>query len=122
MRIGLSTHDEAQADAALTEPIDYLAIGPVFGTTSKERPDPTVGLERTIAIARRVRAARPELPVVAIGGIGVEQARSLAGHVDTIAVIGALLPAVGEGSDAARARAQALVEAFRAPDVLRDEP
>ncbi len=43
--IGFSTHSVEQAIAADVFPIDYVAIGPVFATTTKENPDPTVGLE-----------------------------------------------------------------------------
>ena len=43
--IGLSTHNADQMRAAGREPADYVAYGPVFGTASKERPDPEVGLE-----------------------------------------------------------------------------
>jgi len=63
--IGVSTHNEAQLREAIAARPDYLAFGPVYGTTSKERPDPTVGVEgvrQAVAIAR-------ELPLVVIGGI-----------------------------------------------------
>lgn len=70
--IGLSTHDSAQADAARAAGADLIAFGPVFDTTSKENPDPTVGLEALRAICR---AAGP--PVVAIGGISVERAPAI---------------------------------------------
>jgi thiamine-phosphate pyrophosphorylase len=63
--IGYSTHSVAQALAAASLPIDYLAIGPVFGTNTKENPDPVVGLDGL----RAVRSAIPNLPLVAIGGI-----------------------------------------------------
>jgi thiamine-phosphate pyrophosphorylase len=63
--LGVSTHNVRQLRAALkTEAADYLAIGPVFATGSKDNPDPVVGLEG-------VKAARAltRLPLVAIGGI-----------------------------------------------------
>jgi thiamine-phosphate pyrophosphorylase len=86
--LGISTHNEAQLAAALAEPADYLAIGPVFGTASKANPDPIVGLAG-------VRAARAltSKPLVAIGGITLENAKSVfdAG-ADSIAIIAALLP------------------------------
>ena len=63
--IGYSTHSVAQAMEAARLPIDYLAIGPIFGTSTKENPDPVVGLEGL----RAVRSAIPNLPLVAIGGI-----------------------------------------------------
>lgn len=70
--IGLSTHNLEQARAARSEPIDYLAFGPIFHTTTKSRPDPIVGVEGLRAICRQV-----ELPVVAIGGIGPDRARQV---------------------------------------------
>jgi len=68
--IGFSTHSVAEAVDALDLPIDYLAIGPVFATSSKENPDPVVGLDSL----RRVRKAIGHLPLVAIGGITRERA------------------------------------------------
>lgn len=70
--VGVSTHTAAQVAEALSEPIDYLAVGPVFPTTTKERPDPTVGLSGVSAAARL--AAGRALPVVAIGGIRADRA------------------------------------------------
>src|SRR4051812_19965313 len=58
--IGFSTHSVEQTIAAARLPVDYIAIGPVFATTSKENPDPQVGLEGL----RRVREAVPFLPLV----------------------------------------------------------
>jgi thiamine-phosphate pyrophosphorylase len=86
--IGFSTHNVEQAVAAASLPIDYLAIGPIFTTSSKENPDPVVGLDGL----RRVRQAIPGLPLVAIGGITPENAlETLAAGADSLAVIGALL-------------------------------
>jgi thiamine-phosphate pyrophosphorylase len=86
--IGFSTHNLEQARLAARLPIDYLAIGPIFPTLSKENPDPTVGLDGL----RRVREAVPSLPLVAIGGITVENAPdTVAAGADSLAVIGALL-------------------------------
>lgn len=64
MFIGYSTHNEAQLRAGDREPVDYLALGPLFGTSSKENPDPTVGLSELA----RIRAVTSK-PLVAIGGI-----------------------------------------------------
>ena len=55
--IGFSTHNPEQLRAAAAEPADYLAIGPIFGTQSKQRPDPTVGLARLAQWRRAERAA-----------------------------------------------------------------
>lgn len=63
--IGLSTHSPEQAVAALTLPIDYIAIGPIFSTTTKDNPDPPVGLEGLTRVRRLISG----FPLVAIGGI-----------------------------------------------------
>lgn len=87
--LGFSTHNEEQLLAAGEEPADYLAIGPVFETFSKENPDPALGLERLAALR-----ALTQKPLVAIGGITREQAQAvLRTGADSIAVIGDLLPA-----------------------------
>ena len=87
--IGFSTHNVEQAVAAARLPVDYVAVGPVFATTSKEKPDPQVGLEGL----RRVReAVGASVRLVAIGGITRENARSvLAAGADSVALISALL-------------------------------
>lgn len=86
--IGFSTHNMEQAKLAAEMPIDYLAIGPIFTTTSKEKPDPVVGLEGLMEVRRMV----PHLPLVAIGGITPATAVDvLAAGADSVAVIGALL-------------------------------
>jgi thiamine-phosphate pyrophosphorylase len=87
--IGFSTHSVEQAIAAARMPVDYVAIGPVFATRSKENPDPQVGLEGL----RRVREAVGEaVTLVAIGGVTRELAPSvLDAGADSVAVISALL-------------------------------
>jgi thiamine-phosphate pyrophosphorylase len=86
--VGFSTHNEAQLRAAAEEPADYLALGPIFGTVSKLNPDPVVGVEGL----RRLRPLTPR-PLVAIGGITRENARSvLEAGADSVAVIGDLFP------------------------------
>ena len=86
--VGFSTHGVGQAIEAARLPVDYIAIGPAFATSSKENPDPVVGLEGV----RRVREAVPGVPLVAIGGVTAENARSvLEAGADSVAVIGALL-------------------------------
>jgi thiamine-phosphate pyrophosphorylase len=89
--IGLSTHNESQLRAASSEPADYLALGPIFGTVSKQNPDPVVGLEEL----RRLRPLTA-VPLVAIGGITRENARSVIdAGADSVAVIGDLFPENG---------------------------
>ena len=63
--IGFSTHNLEQAVAAAKLPIDYIAFGPVYDTTTKENPDKTVGLDGL----KWVREAIGDFPLVAIGGI-----------------------------------------------------
>jgi thiamine-phosphate pyrophosphorylase len=87
--VGLSTHNAAQMAEALTKPVNYLAIGPVFATGSKQNPDPVVGLDG-VSQARRMRddAGLP-LPLVAIGGITRANAGAvLKAGADSVAVIG----------------------------------
>ncbi|HEV2199563.1 MAG TPA: thiamine phosphate synthase [Bryobacteraceae bacterium] len=86
--IGFSTHNESQLRAAAPEPVDYLAIGPIFGTSTKENPDPTVGLDEF----RRLRPLA-DRPLVAIGGITRVNAKAvLDAGADSVAVIGDLFP------------------------------
>ncbi|MDA0206185.1 MAG: thiamine phosphate synthase [Acidobacteria bacterium] len=81
--IGYSTHNEAQLRAGDGEPVDYLALGPLFGTKSKENPDPAVG----VAELARLRPLSSK-PLVAIGGITRKNAAeaSKAG-ADSVAII-----------------------------------
>jgi thiamine-phosphate pyrophosphorylase len=89
--IGFSTHNETQLLAASGEPVEYLAIGPIFGTSSKMNPDPAVGLGEL----RRLRGLTAR-PLVAIGGITRANARSvLEAGADSVAVIGDLFPEDG---------------------------
>jgi thiamine-phosphate pyrophosphorylase len=85
--LGVSTHNPEQLREADQTTADYLAIGPVFATSSKERPDPVVGLEGV----RRARELTRK-PLVAIGGITRANARSvLEAGADAVAVISDLL-------------------------------
>jgi thiamine-phosphate pyrophosphorylase len=89
--VGFSTHNEAQFRAATAQPVDYIALGPLFATTSKANPDPVVG----VAELRRLRALTNKT-VVGIGGITRERAHEvwLAG-ADSVAIIGDLYPPDG---------------------------
>lgn len=86
--IGFSTHNEQQLRAADSEPVDYLAIGPIFATGSKLNPDPVVGLDQL----RSLRALTRK-PLVAIGGITRELAPQVfKAGADSVAIIGDLYP------------------------------
>jgi thiamine-phosphate pyrophosphorylase len=86
--IGYSTHNIEQAIAATKLPIDYLAIGPIFATTTKGDTAPVLGLDGL----RAVRHAIGAFPLVAIGGITHANARDvIAAGADSVAVISALL-------------------------------
>ncbi|HJZ98137.1 MAG TPA: thiamine phosphate synthase, partial [Candidatus Solibacter sp.] len=87
--IGSSSHTAAQISAAAGEPVDYVAFGPIFGTASKQNPDPATGVEEL----RRVRGL-VEKPLVAIGGITLANALEvLRAGADSLAIIAGLIPA-----------------------------
>ncbi|HTG95323.1 MAG TPA: thiamine phosphate synthase [Pyrinomonadaceae bacterium] len=86
--IGYSTHNLDQAKRALSLPIDYLAIGPIFATTSKTDTEPVVGLDGLRSVARIAN----RLPIVAIGGITFENVHAvIEAGATSVAVISALL-------------------------------
>jgi len=86
--IGFSTHNLVQARLAMTLPIDYLAFGPIFETATKQNPDPIAGLDAL----RDVRASIGSLPMVAIGGITLENgAAVLMAGADALATISELV-------------------------------
>ena len=85
--LGVSTHNPEQVEEANRTSADYLAIGPVFSTSSKDKPDPIVGLEGV----RRARSLTRK-PLVAIGGITRANAASvIEAGADSVAVISDLL-------------------------------
>jgi thiamine-phosphate pyrophosphorylase len=97
--IGLSTHSVEEAERARDEPVDYVAIGPVFETRTKKSAYTPLGVDGVAAVRQVVTK-----PLVAIGGIDLKRARSLWNvGVDGVAVISALR--TGEGSLEQRARA-----------------
>jgi thiamine-phosphate pyrophosphorylase len=99
--MGLSTHNKEQLRAIADEPLDYAALGPIFKTGSKKKPDPVVGLKQLSAWRKHA-----DLPLVAIGGITRENAGSaLAAGADSVAVISDLLPEEN-GKEAIRARVE----------------
>jgi thiamine-phosphate pyrophosphorylase len=104
LKIGRSTHTLEQVTAACAEPIDYIAFGPVFGTRTKSSTTEPRGL---IQLAEVVRCAHPR-PVIAIGGIGLENtAAVVATGAAGVAVISAVAGAADPAS-AARALGQIL--------------
>lgn len=87
--VGISTHNLEQFKAAAETDADYIAVGPVFATRSKAKPDPVVGLE-LIREARQLTSK----PIVAIGGITLERAAEvIAAGADSVAVISDILAA-----------------------------
>jgi thiamine-phosphate pyrophosphorylase len=88
--VGLSTHTPEQLGAALSQPVSYVAVGPVFGTATKATGYEPIGLESVGAAASRTAAAG--LPLVAIGGITIQSARSvIEAGAQSVAVISDLL-------------------------------
>jgi thiamine-phosphate pyrophosphorylase len=86
--MGFSTHNRLQLTRGDAEPVEYLSLGPIFGTNSKDRPDPAVGLEGL----RELRSLTKK-PLVAIGGITMLNAvEVLAAGADSVAVISGTLP------------------------------
>jgi len=84
--VGVSTHNDEQVGVAEVSEADYVAVGPVFGTSTKLDAEPVVGLEGV----RRARALTRK-PLVAIGGITLANARSVVdAGADSVAVIGGL--------------------------------
>jgi len=101
--IGLSIKTVAQAEAAPVDLLDYVGIGGVFATTSKNNPDPPIGVEGLRRIADVFRRRAPKLPLCAIAGIDASNAGSaVAAGVDGVAVISALSLA-SNPTDATRA-------------------
>lgn len=86
--IGFSTHTLEQAVAAIKLPVDYIAFGPIFDTSTKRDPDAVVGIDSL----QRLRDAIGDFPMVAIGGIKPETLRIvLDSGADSVAMIGALV-------------------------------
>ena len=81
--VGISTHNLEQFEEAMKSSADYIAVGPIFATSTKENPDPVVGLE----FLRCVRGLTSK-PIVAIGGITLERAAEvIEAGADSVAVI-----------------------------------
>jgi len=95
--VGISTHNLEQFERGAASTADYIAVGPIFGTSSKANPDPVVGLD----FLRKARNLT-EKPIVAIGGITLVRAASvIEAGADSVAVISGIL---GAPDPAQRAR------------------
>jgi thiamine-phosphate pyrophosphorylase len=91
--VGISTHNRAQFEQAAATSADYIAVGPIFSTSTKANPDPIVGKEF-------IRQVRPltDKPIVAIGGITLERAaEAVRAGADSVAVISDVLRAPDPG-------------------------
>src|SRR5579872_561614 len=87
--VGVSTHNLEQFERAAASSADYVAVGPVFNTSTKANLDPVVGLD----LLRRVRGLTDK-PIVAIGGITLERAAlAIEAGADSVAVISGILSA-----------------------------
>lgn len=89
--IGISIHNREQLQRAIDEPVDYIALGPVFGTQTKQNPDPPIGLELVRHAADLLH--QDPRPLVLIGGITLQNLQSVrdAAPLAIIASIGAIL-------------------------------
>jgi thiamine-phosphate pyrophosphorylase len=111
--VGFSTHTEAQIDETVSLPLDYIAIGPVFGTATKQTGYTAVGLDRVRYAAEAVTRGSPRgreaaRGVVAIGGITLDTAAAvLAAGATAVAVITDLL-ATGDPESRVRAYVERL--------------
>jgi thiamine-phosphate pyrophosphorylase len=84
VRIGISTHDHAELERALSLAPDYIALGPVYPTLLKVMPWPPRGLERVTEWKRQIGA----IPLVAIGGLTVARLQGVfAAGADAAAVV-----------------------------------
>ncbi|MCA9676309.1 MAG: thiamine phosphate synthase, partial [Myxococcales bacterium] len=104
--IGVSTHGDAQVSAAVAGGADYLGFGPVYGTRTKQNPDPVQGIQ---GLARAVALAG-DVGVVAIGGVTPEVAAVIAA---TGAAAACAIGAVNQATDPARA-GRTIGDAWRA--------
>ena len=84
LTLGLSTHDDAELETALRAKPDYIALGPIFPTTLKSMRFAPQGIAKITEWKKRIG----DIPLVAIGGIKLEQAREIfAAGADSIAVV-----------------------------------
>jgi thiamine-phosphate pyrophosphorylase len=105
--VGVSTHNLEQFQQAAATSADYIAVGPVFSTSTKANPDPVIGT----AFIRQVRPLT-EKPIVAIGGITLERAAEvIEAGADSVAVISDILCALDPGK-----RARQYIDLLEAAD------
>jgi thiamine-phosphate pyrophosphorylase len=87
--VGVSTHNLVQFQRAAQSSADYIAVGPIFSTSSKSNPDPIVALD----FIRKMRTLTPK-PIVGIGGISLDRASAvIEAGADSVAVISGILSA-----------------------------
>lgn len=116
LAIGLSTHDEAQLRAALARRPEYVALGPLRPTRSKERPEPVVSEACLVVSGALARSAG--VPLVGIGGLDRETIPLVGPHLSSVALIGALLAEEGTNEEAADAAYASLAHTAREYDAL----
>jgi thiamine-phosphate pyrophosphorylase len=109
LAIGFSTHNRAQAFAAAGAGADYIGFGPIFGTASKQNPDPTVGLVALAEVCREV-----SVPVVAIGGITLDGIAAVAASGARAAAVIAAVANAPDPTVAGRCVAAAFSRSHRA--------
>ena len=102
--IGVSTHDEEQAQRAMEGGADYVAFGPIYQTGSKDNPEPAVGLDRLRALC-----GRASVPIIAIGGITLERVPEI---VRAGAHAAAIIAAVNQAKNV-RVAAESVTRAFK---------
>ncbi|TMJ04745.1 MAG: thiamine phosphate synthase [Alphaproteobacteria bacterium] len=116
--IGLSIKSVAQANAAPLELLDYVGVGGVYATTSKDNPDPPIGVEGLREIVGALHARRRALPICAIAGIDAANAAPvIAAGADGVAVISAL--SMSSDPQAAARQLRHVVDAALATRVAR---
>ena len=94
--LGVSTHNVEQFEDAAATSADYVAVGPVFSTSTKANPDPVIGIE----MLRRIRLLTDK-PIVAIGGITLDRAAEVVqAGADSVAIISDILLAPDPGQRA----------------------
>jgi thiamine-phosphate pyrophosphorylase len=111
--VGATVRNEADVEALAPGAVDYVCIGGVFSTTSKDNSDPPIGLTGFSRLARLARARAPGIPVGAIAGIDETNAAGvIRAGADGIAVMSAVIAA--PDPEAAARRLRALVDAAKA--------